>query len=39
VTGFILEGVSTDRGQEDIFADKYGIQDAEKSIDYITIMF
>jgi len=38
VTGFILEGVSSYRGQEDIFTDKYGPQDAEKSMDYIIIL-
>jgi len=38
VTGIIWEVVSSYRGQEDIFTDKYGLQDAEKSMDYITIM-
>jgi len=37
VTGFLWEGVSSYRGQEDIFTDKYGLRDAEKSTDYITI--
>jgi len=38
VTGFVLEGVSSYRGQEGIFTDKYGLQNAEKSMDYIAIM-
>jgi hypothetical protein len=38
MTGFKWENVSSYRGQEDVFTDKCGPQDAEKSMDYITKM-